>query len=103
MTKQFDPAVAARLALKYRQAKDQETLAKKEAEIAKEALIGLVGYELGQDKVKVEYPSCDITIGNSHNSTISKELLIKAGVSEETIEACTKISPYVLIRVTDRR
>lgn len=44
-----------------------------------------------------------VTLVLSHNSHVSKELLIEAGIPVDTIAKCTKITNFSFIKVTEEK
>jgi hypothetical protein len=51
------------------------------------------------EKTVVE-DGCKVTLVSSSNSTISKELLVQAGVLASVIRDCTKVVEYQFVKVT---
>ncbi len=73
---------------------------KKQAEAESKRLNGLL-QDLWADceAKKVMAGDLPVHLVQSHNSTVSKELLLEAGVAATVIRDCTKVTPYSYILI----
>jgi len=92
---QIDGLVAERYRLQRCKKSDEEIIKKLDEQI--------IDLMLGEGEEKMKFDDYSATVVPSHNSHIDRAALILAGVAGETVDACTKKTPYTYVNVRKRK